>query len=138
MVTTPPVVTTPAATVPATPVTRRFQADLTLQQELPVPTAPANARGRFTATLTGSTLRWTLTFAHLSGPATAAEIRLAARGAIGPTVVSLCGPCSSPANGSMTLTSSEIAGLLAGTLYVNLHTQMNVAGELRGQIKRTS
>src|SRR5262249_47222945 len=49
----------------------KFSAALNVGQERPHPKGTkVGAAGRFTATLTGTTLHWRLTFAHLSGPAT--------------------------------------------------------------------
>jgi CHRD domain len=113
----------------------KFTAALNIGQEKPHPKGTkAGASGRFTATLNGTALTWRLTFKQLSGPATAAHIHTGARGTSGAVLVPLCGPCSSPASGSATLTSTQINSLNAGKLYVNVHTSKNPNGEIRGQI----
>src|SRR5260370_6009996 len=80
-----------------------WTAALTSGQEVPkqVVKTPA-AHGLFKGTLAGSKLTWTLTFAKLSGPATAAHIHMAAMGKAGNVVLPLCGPCTSPAKGTAT------------------------------------
>ena len=76
----------------------KFSAALNIGQEVPHPKGTkVGASGRYNATLTGTTLTWTLTFAHLSGPATAAHIHMGLRGKAGAVLVPLCGPCTSPA-----------------------------------------
>ena len=73
---------------------KTFSTILNIKQEVPKETgAPANASGKFTATLTGTKLKWVLTFTHLTGKATAAHIHLGARGKSGAVIVPLCTPC---------------------------------------------
>ena len=117
------------------PITPRLGAALTVGQVVPHPKGTkVGASGRFTATLTGTKLQWTLSFAALSGPATTAQIHSGPRGKRGPLLVRLCGPCTSPENGTATLTAGEIAPIVAGKDYADLHTAKNPNGELRGQI----
>src|SRR5260370_29689717 len=82
-----------------------WTAALTSGQEVPkqVVKTPA-AHGLFKATLSGTTLKWKLTFAKLSGPATAAHIHKAAKGKPGNVVVPLCAPCTSGVTGTATIT----------------------------------
>jgi hypothetical protein len=115
----------------------KFSAALNVGQERPHPKGTkVGASGRFTATLNGTTLTWRLTFAHLSGPATAAHIHMGVRGVSGPIVIPLCGPCASPVTGSMSVTTDEINQLKTRKMYVNVHTDRNPNGEIRGQITR--
>jgi hypothetical protein len=114
---------------------RTWTAALTAGQETPKQTVktPA-AHGQFKATLSGNTLKWRLTFAKLSGPATAAHIHMAARGKSGGVVVPLCGPCTGGQTGSTAVSRSVIAAFNKHELYVNVHTAKNPDGEIRGQI----
>jgi hypothetical protein len=59
-------------------------------------------------------------------------------GAIGPRLFQVCGPCSSPASGKVTLTQAELLDLLAGLTYINVGTSENPTGEVRGQIRFTT
>ncbi|MDI3380889.1 CHRD domain-containing protein [Xenophilus aerolatus] len=79
--------------------------------------------------------RFRLTFSNLSGPVTAAHFHGPADvGGNAPPVVSLNGPYNVPYEGRLTLTPAQRADLLAGRWYINVHTERNPAGELRGQI----
>ena len=127
-----------AATPTATVVTER--AALNYAQEVPKPTANAsNAKGAFNATFrmtsAGADFTWKLTFADLTGPATAAHLHIAARGEPGPVIVPLCGPCTNGQTGSGKIEKGDISALRAGRVYVNIHTAQNPAGETRGQVE---
>jgi hypothetical protein len=120
-----------------------FTARLNGAQEVPKPKGlKAGAQGSFTATLlrnrVGGTLSWKLTFQGLSGKATASHIHVGARGRAGGVKVSLCGPCRTGARGSARVDAKTILALMAGTAYVNVHTARNPAGEIRGQIAKST
>lgn len=117
--------------------TVKFKAALNVGQEVPHPKGTkVGASGRFTATLTGTTLKWRLTFTHLSGPATQAHVHKGVKGKSGPVLIPLCTPCKSPVSGTATVTAAEIAAMKARKTYVNVHTAKNPAGEIRGQVTR--
>ena len=117
--------------------TQTFTAVLNIGQEVPHPTGTkVGAAGKFTVTVSGTTLTWKLTFGHLSGPATAAHIHSGVKGKSGPVLIPLCGPCTSPATGTATVTSAQVTDMAAGKDYVNVHTNKNGNGEIRGQIKK--
>jgi hypothetical protein len=75
-------------------------------------------------------LNYYIAFTTLLGPETQAHIHRGAPGVAGPVVVPL--PLGSPISGTITLTST--ADLLAGLLYVNIHSGPKPDGEIRGQI----
>ena len=80
---------------------------------------------------------WRVEYHGLSGPATAAHIHCgAAAGANSGVAVALgAGPtAASPMQGSGAMTDAQIADLAAGKCYVNIHTDKNKGGELRGQL----
>lgn len=115
--------------------TVKFKAALNAGQEVPHSKGTkVGAAGRFTATLTGTSLKWRLTFAHLSGPATQAHIHMGVKGKSGPVIVPLCTPCKSPVSGTATVTAAQITAMKGHKMYVNVHTAKNPAGEIRGQV----
>jgi hypothetical protein len=122
----------------------RLATTLDPAQEVPVPTGEVSAaRGTFVAsvtqTATGSLISWQLTFSGLTGPAAAAHIHTGARGVAGPVVIPLCGPCTSPASGTATVTDAAVlAALQNGGAYANVHTGTNRGGEIRGQLSVVS
>jgi len=112
-----------------------FTAVLNVGQETPVPKGTkSGAAGKFTATVSGTTVTWKLTFSHLTGRATAAHIHAGKKGVPGPVIVPLCGPCTSPASGTGKVTAAQLRQMKSGGTYVNVHTTKNPGGEIRGQI----
>jgi hypothetical protein len=115
-----------------------FHAMLSGAQEVP----PVNAQGKGTAQLTLDTatkkLTWTVTYSGLTADAAAAHIHgPAATGTNAGVVVNLApNGVKNPIEGSATLTDAQIADLVAGKYYVNIHTAQNKGGEIRGQITR--
>ena len=112
----------------------KLTAKLAARSEVPAPKAAARATGLFTASLSGRSLTWRLTFSRLTGRALAAHIHLGKPGVAGPVAIPLCGPCASGAHGKVTVTARVRAALLARSAYVNVHTAKNAAGEIRGQV----
>jgi CHRD domain len=115
-----------------------WTAALSSGQEVPKQVVKmAAAHGLFKGTLTGSTLKWKLTFGSLTGAATAAHIHMAAKGKAGNVVVPLCGgtpACKSGMSGTAKLTPALLSAFKKHLLYVNVHTAKNPNGEIRGQL----
>ena len=112
-----------------------WSAKLDAMQEVPPQAVhAANGKGTFHATLTGTTLKWTLSFSGLSGKATAAHIHMGGMGKAGNVLVSLCTPCKATQSGSAKISKAVIKAAGKHLLYVNVHTAKNPAGEIRGQI----
>jgi hypothetical protein len=109
-------------------------ARLAARAEVPAPKRAAAATGVFTASLSGRTIVWRLTFSHLTGRALAAHIHIGRPGKAGPVAVPLCGPCVSGAHGKTVVASKVRSAILAGGAYVNVHTATNPGGEIRGQV----
>jgi CHRD domain len=110
--------------------------------EVPKPTGVrVGATGTFTGTALQAkangraTLKWKLTFAKLTGAATAAHIHKGRPGKAGNVMVALCGPCRSGQRGTANITNTQLKTIRAGSTYVNVHTKTNPAGEIRGQVK---
>jgi hypothetical protein len=123
--------------------TYKVSAALNAKQEVPKQVVKApSATGSFTGTYVEhgktATLKWKLTYSHLSGAATAAHIHLGKRGVAGNVIVPLCaGNCRSGMRGTSILTSKLVAQIEGGKTYVNVHTAKNPNGEIRGQVKAT-
>jgi hypothetical protein len=104
---------------------------------------PANAStgmGSLEASLDKQTrvLTWTVSYSGLTGPAKAGHFHgPAAAGANAGVALPFTGSVDTPIKGSATLTEAQVADLLAGKWYVNLHTAANAGGELRGQVMPT-
>ena len=116
--------------------TTTWTAALTAGQEVPKQAVKViAAHGQFKGTFSGSQLTWKLTFAKLSGPATAAHIHMGAMGKAGNVVVVLCAStCKSGVTGSAMLTPAVLTAFKKHLLYVNVHTAKNPNGEIRGQL----
>jgi hypothetical protein len=116
--------------------TKSLQAKLAGAQEVP----PVNSGGQGSADLSLNTatkqLTWKISFSGLSSDAAAAHIHgPAGPGANAGVVVNLApNGMKNPLEGSATLTDAQIADLMAGKDYVNIHTATNKGGEIRGQI----
>jgi hypothetical protein len=113
----------------------RLTATLNAGQEVPKQAVKDQAaHGTFTGALTGTTLKWKLTFAKLTGGATAAHIHLGGMGKAGNVIVPLCGPCTSGMSGTATISGSLLKKIQKHGTYVNVHTAKNPNGEIRGQL----
>jgi hypothetical protein len=115
--------------------TMNFEAVLSGKSEVP-PNA-ATGTGEVLATLdtVAKTLTYTMTFQGLTGPAMAAHFHgPAAAGANAGVVAEIGKNLSGPVSAKITLTDAQIKDLTAGMWYVNVHTDANKGGELRGQM----
>ena len=102
-----------------------------------VPPAATGATGQVDAVLNKETnlLRWQLTYGGLSGPATAGHYHGPAMvGANAGVSLPFASPMTSPMAGQATLTAAQVADLMAGRWYANIHTAKFPGGEIRGQM----
>ncbi len=100
-----------------------------------VPPVASSATGGCYAVLDEPASLLNVTCAHDLGDATAAHIHAGSPGMSGPVVFNLGDPSTSPFSASWSgMSAAEIAELLAGNYYVNIHTTTHPSGELRGQL----
>jgi len=108
---------------------------MTLDGNQEVPPVSTAATGSGTATLDALTglFSWNISFSGLSAGETAAHFHGAALpcATAGPQVTL---PLGSPKVGSAALTPAQVADLLAGKWYVNVHSTAFPNGEIRGQV----
>ncbi|HEX8151890.1 MAG TPA: IPTL-CTERM sorting domain-containing protein, partial [Thermoanaerobaculia bacterium] len=99
-----------------------------------VPPVPTTARGGCMGQLDAANARFSLVCTHNVIGATIAHIHKGAPGAAGDIVFDLGTP-ESPIEATWTnMTPQNIADLVAGNLYVNIHAGGRPSGEIRGQI----
>jgi hypothetical protein len=115
-----------------------FTSSLSGRQETPPNTGIATGAGIFLLAppdplTTTQQLLYHIAYTNTSSLTVGAHIHRGARGVAGPILHSL--PTTNPITGTVSLTAQEISDLVAGLLYVNIHTGLVQAGEIRGQIE---
>jgi len=118
---------------------RVFHADLSGDNE--VPPVDTDASGRVVLALEGDTLYYRLMASDIVS-VTQAHIHDGPPGVNGPVLHWLYDPSGVnapggplPVSGSFTVTQEVADDLMAGNLYVNVHTSANTGGEIRGQLE---
>ena len=129
----------PNAPPDLTPVAYDFP--LTVEEEIPEPTGvPDGAGGQASLVFDPATrgITGTVTTSGLSGPPTMAHIHEQPAGEMtGPPIVTLLEDGSGEGYvvpDATILTEEQAESLETGLLYVNVHTELNPPGEIRGQI----
>ena len=131
---------------------QNFKADLSGSDEVSGVDTPAKGEAKFVFSNNGLTVRYTIDVRDIENP-TVAHIHLGAAGKSGPPVVNLfTGPkkegkfrgnlvqasfTAKDLKGDLSgKTLNDLAALIkSGDVYVNVHTDANPGGEIRGQIK---
>ncbi len=130
--------------------TNLYTSRLTRDQEVTGAAVSGNARGSAIAiSRSGNRTFIRILARNLTGPIQMAHLHLGAAGANGPVVANLTGDIFGRRVSSV-IDASDVVGPLAdaadpflallnemaaGNIYINLHTEANPAGELRGQLK---
>jgi ABC-type microcin C transport system permease subunit YejE len=112
-----------------------FTATLSGAQE--VPAINTTATGTFEGILNNETkvLTYTITYSGLNP--TAWHIHKAAAGTSGGVIFNFGTTFTSPYSAStIALTDAQVADLMGGLYYANIHTATNKGGEIRGQISK--
>jgi CHRD domain len=115
-----------------------FKVGLTGAQQVPPVQTAATGTADLTYDPTVRLLTWNVSYGGLSGPATMAHFHgPATAGKNGPPVIWLKekgAAVESPIKGEATLTPEQAQQFTAGEWYINVHTQANPGGEIRGQV----
>jgi len=141
------------AAAPASAQTFTLTATLLGSNETPAPGLNTGAFGNATVTVDmgARTVAWVVDVFNLPSGVTAGHIHVGAPGTPGPTVVNFTVPTSASndfrISGSMKDTEFTLRpdqgirsaddmfqAILGGNSYVNIHTQVNAGGEIRGQL----
>ena len=113
---------------------QEFTATLSGAEEVPPVETAATGTAAVTWNAETKEASWTVEFSGLSGPATAAHFHgPAAPGENAGPVVTI-DDVESPSEGTATLTDEQATQLAEGQWYVNIHTDANPNGEIRGQV----
>ncbi len=116
----------------------KFETQLSGQNQVPPVDTQGSGTAEFHYNPSTRHLSWSISYKDLSSAVTGAHIHSGAAGANGKVLVSLTKKGSmenpSPIKGSATLTEDQAKELMSGNTYVNVHTEKNKAGEIRGQI----
>jgi CHRD domain len=116
-----------------------FKAELNASNHLP----PTNSKGTGSVTATYDTnskvLSWKGTHSGLTGPATSAHFHGPAPAGQSAGVaiwISTKGtPLPASFEGQSTLTDAQVADMMQGRWYINIHTALYPGGEIRGQLE---
>jgi hypothetical protein len=127
-----------AAIAPSRAEVIALSADLSAQAEVPPAASPARGTADVRYDTVTKVLAWRVEYSGLSAPLSAAHFHGTATPATnaGVLVPIVLATQPSPLVGQATITDAQAADLLAGRWYINLHTPVNPAGEIRGQVVR--
>lgn len=120
--------------VPAFAETVMFKATLSATEEVPVTTSKGVGMTDVTYDTATKKASWKGTYSGLSGPVTASHFHGPAEKGKNAGVELAIDAKASPFEGMATLTDAQAKDLMAGMLYVNLHTAAHADGEIRGQV----
>lgn len=129
-----------------------FKSNLSPSQEVAAELVDSRGRGSaFAVSRNGESLGIKISFRRTTGPVVMAHFHLGQKGTNGPVVANLT-PYIKGNRVIATINASDVVGplaegedpylnllneLAAGNIYINLHTEANPAGELRGQVRLT-
>jgi len=99
----------------------------------PIPEVTATGTASFVLNDAQTQLTYHIEYSGLSSPETAAHVHNAPPKLNGPAVFAL--PLGTPKDGVWDIPPDMVTELLAGRLYVNVHTETYIQGEIRGNIE---
>jgi hypothetical protein len=113
-----------------------FKTELKASNEVPPNNSKATGLAEASFDTVTKNFSATVTFSGLSGPAIGAHLHGPGEPGKNAGIVLPFNFVLSPIKLSATLTDTQAADLIAGKWYVNIHTQLNPGGEIRGQLTR--
>lgn len=113
-----------------------LKAALSSLAEVPPLESAGTGQGKFTYDTVSKVLSYTVTYRGLTGSATASHVHGPAPESANADIVRTFPVPESPISGKAVLTDEQATELLGGRLYVDVHTDANTTGEVRGQIVR--
>lgn len=111
-----------------------FVADLNGAQQVPMVNTMAFGLGTFQLARHNGSLRFNVVLSGLSGPIAAAHFHMASMGMSGPVVQDLGAFISGNTISGEVDPTAFLGDLMAGNIYLNVHTDANPNGEIRGQL----
>lgn len=112
----------------------RFVATIDGASTVPPSGSPATGSAVFILDDAGINIDYTIEFSGLLSMEVASHIHNAPPGQNGPTVFTSLAPGSPKTGTWMFVNPAQVAELMAGNLYVNIHTTVFTAGEIRGNL----
>jgi hypothetical protein len=112
-----------------------YKANLAGNAEVPPVNSPGRGAAQVSADTATNQASWRVEYTGLTGPATGAHIHCGApAGGNAGVAVNFGTTLASPITGSGAMTPAQMQQLQAGQCYVNIHTDANKGGEIRGQL----
>ncbi|MBI1387139.1 MAG: CHRD domain-containing protein [bacterium] len=113
----------------------QFKAHLTGDQEAPNPVnTTATGDAQVYVSEDWSTVEWTLKVFGFTNTITAAHFHNGAPGVAGGVIIPIASGAFTITSGSAALTMDQLKLFLSDNVYVNVHTNVNGGGEIRGQV----
>lgn len=113
-----------------------FKAALSGAEEVPPTASKGTGNVDVTYDSASKKFSWKGTYSGLTGRVTGAHFHGPAEPGKNAGVEIPLTPTASPFEGSLMLSDTQAADLMAGKMYLNLHTAANANGEIRGQIMK--
>ena len=113
-----------------------FKSELKASNEVPPNNSKATGLAEASFDTVTKAFSATVTFSGLSGPAIGAHLHGPGEPGKNAGIVLPFNFVLSPIKLSATLTDTQAADMMAGKWYVNIHTESNPGGEIRGQLTR--
>ena len=125
-----------ALSTPAFAEKMMMKVNLTSAAEVPANTSAGKGTADVSFDTATKVLTWKVTYSGLTGPATMAHFHGPAEAGKNAPVAVPFKDVASGAEGTATLTDAQAADLLAGKMYINVHTDAHKGGEIRGQVTK--